>query len=365
MRRAGLVACAILLLACARPQEPPVRQIGVLDGREPVVRVDLASLGAWTSLQVTGKGGLRVTGEGSDFASGEAYTLTRDSAAVRMRPLEGVVTVGGHTYAGELAWDGSRLVNRIPLENYVLGVLRGELPLKDVPTAAAAAQAIAVRSYTLHYLAEGNADFDVDDTTLYQRYVGLRYAPDDADLRAGVRATFGLYLECEGAPLKAYYHSTCGGHTTDVVTGLDREPNPAMRGVPCPYCRDTRYWRWEADVPDDVILKAAHLQAPLEGIEVVERGAGERARRVKITAHGESRVMHANALRMAVGASTLRSTYVQEIDCEPGQVHVRGGGWGHGVGLCQMGAIGMAREGRSGEEIAAYYYSGATIRRAY
>ncbi len=360
-RRAWLLC---LLVSCAQPPpvEPVSQKAPLLDGKEPVVRVELLSLGAWEQLDVGGKGGLRVAERGCDIATRDSYRLVRSGPPVDLAPVDGVFTVGGRTYAGDLSWDGSRLVNTVPLENYTLGVLRGELPLKRIPAAAAAAQAIAIRSYTLSYLAVGK---DLDDTTNFQCYVGLRYAPDDAHLREGVHRTTGLYLEQGGRPLRAYYHSTCGGHTTDVPTGLDREPSPAMKGVPCPYCEGARYWRWSATLDSGPILKAAALEGPLEAVEVVETGPGGRASRIRVAAGGHEKVLRASAFRLAVGPSALRSTYLLAVACEGDGVKIEGGGWGHGVGLCQLGAIGLADRGKSGEEIAAYYYPGAVLRRGY
>ncbi len=354
-----------LLVSCAGPPSTPSPSPrDVLDGREPVVRVELLSLGPWEHLDVTGKGGLAVRERGDVLprTTTAAYRLSRTGPPADLVPAEDVFTVAGRTYAGDLVWDGARLVNRVPLENYTLGVLRGELPLKRIPAAAAAAQAIAVRSYTLSYLALGQ---DVDDTTNFQCYAGLRYAPDDAHLREGVRRTRGLYLQQEGRPLRAYYHSTCGGHTTDVPTGLDREPSPAMEGVPCPYCEGARYWRWSASFDAAPILKAAALEGPLEAVEVVETGPGGRASRVRVAAGGREKVLRASAFRLAVGPSALRSTLVLAIARQGDGVRIEGGGWGHGVGLCQLGAIGLADRGKTPEEIVAHYYPGAVLRNGY
>jgi stage II sporulation protein D len=327
-----------------------------------VIRVELRSLGAFEQLKVGGRGGLLVRERGGEPVTCGAYEIRPKGPPAEIRPLEGVFTVGGRTYSGDLQWDGSRLVNRVALENYTLGVLRGELPVKHVPVAAAAAQAIAVRSYTLSYVLEGR---DLDDTTNFQCYVGLRYAPDDARLREGVHRTKGLYLEEGGRPLRAYYHSTCGGHTTDVPTGLERQPSPSMEGVPCPYCEGARYWRWSAAIEEAPILKAAALEGPLESLEVLDTGPGGRARSLRVVGGGKERIVCASAFRLAVGSSALRSTYLLAIAHEGKGLKIEGAGWGHGVGLCQCGAIALGDRGKSGEEIVAHYYPGSRIRRAY
>lgn len=320
------------------------------------MRVHLRSFGDWTQLRLNGKGGLSIRSGDKSIELPELTIVQTDRATrvpgfdgdldkVAIEAKGGVFTLGSRTYSGRLVLDQGQLVNVVPMENYVLGVLRGELPLADVPLAAARAQAIAVRSYTFHYLLQGNPVCDVDDTSLFQVYAGLKYAPADDVLREGVNSTRGRYLSWEGEPLKAYYHSTCGGHTTDVKTGLDREPVGCMPGVPCEHCRISKYWRWEAELPG-------------VSVEVIEEGAGGRARLVKV---GE-RVLHANEFRLEVGASRLRSTRWLRME---GSLTIEGAGWGHGVGLCQMGAIGRAQAGQSGREIVLAYYPGAEVLRAY
>ena len=138
-----------LLGACAQAPEPAVTIYGVNDGHEPVVRVYLRSLGTWETLAVEGKGGLRVTEAGARFSTTDPVLLRSTRGGIILEPLEGVFFLADHTYSGRLVWEGGYLVNEVALENYILGVLRGELPLKDVPVEAAAAQAIAARSYTL------------------------------------------------------------------------------------------------------------------------------------------------------------------------------------------------------------------------
>ena len=104
-----------------------------------LVRVHLRSIGDWKQLSITGKAGLRVNREPR-----ETLLLRRDETrALTIRDDAGIVTVDGRPYSGELVWRDGKLVNHVALENYVLRVLRGELPLRSVPVEAAAAQAIA------------------------------------------------------------------------------------------------------------------------------------------------------------------------------------------------------------------------------
>lgn len=326
---------------------------------EPTVRVWLRSLGDGP-FEVTGEGGVSV--DGAPPVPGPVRLGGRDA---RLAAPKGVLRVDGKAYSGEVVWRDGKCVNVVPMENYVLGVLRGELALREVPPEAAGALAIAVRSYTMHYLAEKRPLFDLDDTTLYQRYLGLAYARRDEELRRGVQSTRGLALELSGKPLKAYYHSTCGGHTTDVATGLNREKPIPLVPVACDHCRAGKHYRWTAQLPADAVLKAAGLTGTLRSVEIVERGPGDRARTMRITSSAGAAEIHASDLRTRVGGMLLRSTRLLSLRCDAEGVRVEGAGWGHGVGLCQMGSIGLAKEGRTAREIVAYYYPGATLAQAY
>ncbi|MHC4342702.1 MAG: SpoIID/LytB domain-containing protein [Planctomycetota bacterium] len=365
-----------LLLAACSPKIAKVAPAAA----EPVIRVHLRSMGGtWTALRYEGKQGQTVLIGARRYESDDPLLLRRSAgddrielegipgshASLSVEPEAGVFKIGDQTYSGRLEWLAGKFINHVRLENYVLGVLRGELPLPEVSPAAAEAQAIAARSYALHHIELKQARFDLDDTTLFQRYVGLDYAPDDAHLRQGVQRSRGLYLRFDKKPLKAYYHSTCGGHTTDVRTGLDRENVAPMMGVACDYCVKSKYYRWEATLTGEDIRKAAGLTGKLAELSVAEEGSGGRARTLQLVGADAAKTVNAAEFRLKMGPSNLRSTRILEIRRVDGSFFIKGAGWGHGVGLCQMGAVGQGRQGVSGEQIAEYYYPGATIRRAY
>lgn len=375
MRRA--VAPLLLAAACGAPAPPLSVQPTLLDA-EPVVRVHLRSLDLSRAVRVTSDGPIDVEAGDRRYRTRTPVGVSLDRGALRvgdlrarsvtLSPVGEPLRVGGELYPGALALHARGdivAVNHVPMETYVLGVLRGELPLPRVPKEAAGALAIAVRAYTLHHLAEHRELFDVDDTTAFQRYLGARPAAQEESLRAGLLATRGLYLSWDGAPLKAYYHSTCGGHTCDPATALERPASPPLAGVPCRFCEGTKYWRWEALLPEEVVLRAAGLSGNLRAVSVGARGPGGRAATFRVESARGGAEVHAGVFRTRVGGSLLRSTLLESVDRVKGGVRFRGAGWGHGVGLCQLGAIGQAEAGRDALAIAAYYYPGALVRRAY
>jgi stage II sporulation protein D len=375
MRRA--IAPLLLAAACGAPPPPLSVQPALLDA-EPVVRVHLRSLDLSRAVRVTSDGPVDVEVGDRRYRTRTPVGVSLDRGALRvgdlrartvaLSPLNETLRIGSELYPGTLVLHARGdvvAVNHVPMETYVLGVLRGELPLPRVPKAAAGALAIAVRAYTLHHLAERRELFDVDDTTTFQRYLGARPAAQEENLRAGALETRGLYLSWDGAPLKAYYHSTCGGHTCDPASALERPGPPPLRGVPCRFCEGTKYWRWEARLSDEAILQAANLSGPLRAISVGARGPGGRAVTLRVETARAAAEVHAGTFRARAGGSILRSTLLESIARTEEGVRFRGAGWGHGVGLCQMGAIGQADRGRGALDIAAYYYPGAIVRRAY
>jgi stage II sporulation protein D len=138
-----------------------------------------------------------------------------------------------------------------------------------------------------------------------------------------------------------------------------------MLGVACDHCSQSKYYRWEATLSGEEIRKATGLTGGPVELAITEEGRGGRARSLQIVGGGATKTVNAAEFRLKVGPSNLRSTRILEIRRIEGGFSIKGAGWGHGVGLCQMGAVGQGQQGVSGEQIAGYYYPGAAIRRAY
>ena len=129
---------AALLAACSAPAPPPAPRASPVPATEPDVRVHLRSFGEWTQLRVEGKGGLTIEA-GGRTAQAAATTIVATNGGAMVQGIEGkharivlragggIFQLGPKTYAGTLVIDKGTLVNVVPLENYVLGVLRGEL----------------------------------------------------------------------------------------------------------------------------------------------------------------------------------------------------------------------------------------------
>ena len=293
------------------------------------------------------------------------------------------------------------LVNIIDADAYLRGVVGKEMN-PDYPAEALKAQAIAARTYAFRSRRRHRADgFDLCATEHCQVYGGLN-AETPSTLDA-VASTQGEVLWHDGAPALALYSSTCGGFTEDIEQVYGGEPIPYLRSVPCfepddslgvvppdgedglsewlrstprVHCLQPRLGRYEVFrwvvVRERAALEAAlrewGLRGELMGFTVVRRGRSGRIGH--LTARGSVRdagLETEAAIRTALGLRS--SAFVFEAFPQvsaPATVYVFwGGGWGHGVGMCQMGAVGLALEGWEYRAILQKYYRGVELRTLY
>jgi stage II sporulation protein D len=387
-RALAALALTALLAGCAEEPvaSPPAAMAASAAGGQSL-RVLIASGGR--ALKMAAPGGLRLEdaqgralyeipagGHASlKVAEGRLWAQGTDLGArkawVKPRREGEAIMVSGHRYRGELTLlvdreSRPRLVNRVGLEAYLMGVLAAEVP-PDWPLEALKAQAIAARTYALYRAAhpdKGAEAWDLDDTTSSQVYAGQ--AREDPRTDRAVADTRGQVLLWKGELAQTFFHSNCGGRTADVskVWGGDV---PYLRGVACPYCRNDKHYAWQAELglaKAGQALKDAGLcpSAELRGLEGVDPDLSGRFYQVRIIhGMGES-LAKATALRAALGADVVRSTRF-EADISHGMLRLRGKGWGHGIGLCQEGARGMAEDGYPSRLILDFYFPGTQLAR--
>jgi stage II sporulation protein D (peptidoglycan lytic transglycosylase) len=257
---------------------------------------------------------------------------------------------------------------------------------------AGRAQAIAARSYTLFYRARRASEgFDLYGTVEDQVYGSVETERELAT--QCVTSTSGRVALHDGAPIRANYCSTCGGITADVWEAWPNDPLPYLQshrdlGAAGDFCAASPLYRWrETWTAREFLDNVTHF-APAQGIAVPAGGLGAL---VDVTV--ESRSRSGRAWRLLVRGSTgevlvpaysirqvlrrggnpsaiLRSNLfkvdvLRDAAGSATSVVASGAGSGHGVGLCQTGALGMARAGRSAETILEHYYPGIDLRRLY
>lgn len=403
-----LLACA--LVACGQPPRPSVGEVpGPKIGRD-VVRVALQV--AVAEAGFTAARGARWKSRASEGVLSPAPAVLReyrgriqldqDGRTVDLGPgpvrlaTSGEWLVGGDRFDGDLlvqraTWGGVTLVNLVDLELYLRGVVPWEIgrPGEDA-LEAVKAQAIAARTYTIRHLGRWEGlGFDVYSDVRDQVYRGLTGTAPITD--RAVRETAGIVLAHGQELVRAYYSSTCGGHTSRLTDVWDREGAPYLQGsrdadasgrswcVNSPHFRWTEAWSalelgsvLRTYLGDELEEEFSPRDfGVLQGLEVLERDRSGRVTRLAIRTDRGEWVVWGDRIRWALRPvhsrfSILRSTLFEvEEQARDGvleRVVIRGGGFGHGVGLCQTGALERARRGQSALEILQAYYPGAVLR---
>jgi stage II sporulation protein D len=344
----------------------------------------------WT-VTAGGAGGLRATApDGRTFGGASPF---------RIVAREGdVVTIGGRPFRGEVlvhtrGADRVTAINVVDIEAYLLGVVPREIgrrPANEIE--AMKAQAVAARTYAIGNL-RGREDqgFDFYATILDQVYGGL--ADEDSIVSRAVRETRGEIVSYQGQPILAYYSSTCGGRTSAIEDSWPwRAPLPYLRpvsdmipGSNDAYCGFSSRFTWQSQWtrPQLLAVLGETLRSHTRGrvtavrrvddVEMTGRNDSGRAT-VRVTADGQAYTLRADSvrwvLRPQVGPAILNSSLLSLVRATRGggQVNgleIRGGGWGHGIGMCQVGAMGRARAGHRYDEILKAYYTDTDVTRLY
>jgi len=278
------------------------------------------------------------------------------------------------------------VINHIHLEAYLPGVLEREI-YERWHLATFHAQTIAARSYALHQIlnASPTSTFDVESTQASQAYAG---ATDNANAIIGVLETTGLVLAWEDQVLPAYYSSTCGGAglSADDAFANDEHYPPLEPIAHPPYCRSSRYFEWGpvrrrlTSLGNRMTAWGRSRRHPIRhlgritDIRISERNHLDRPTRFTVVDdRGNAYDLSADEFRVAANSrragplarsDRLLSAFV-ELEIRGNDVYIAGRGFGHGIGLCQFGAEGMADEGHTALDILQTYYPRAAIERAY
>jgi stage II sporulation protein D len=289
------------------------------------------------------------------------------------------------------------VVNELDIERYLDGLVNSEFNAKWSEEAIAA-QVVAARTYALYQMSEARKIagrwYDLDSTEKDQVYEGAH----QEDPRAGrmVARTRGLVLTASAAsvaplPIKAFYHSTCGGQT-ELPQAVWGRPLPGFKKtVSCPFCGSSPAYHWQAEVTSDELKRAILTQAGSTAVfwpshwrsfvasatltdlrsrrgengrvtEVVSVWAGPTGQRLEIK-------IPSNRLRSWMGVQKVRSTAFEIFTWLSSQKVIgptrvwrfEGRGNGHGVGLCQWGAKVMGEKGYPMAAILKRYYPDARL----
>lgn len=413
MGKISSLLMTLVALACASIMPAATNDGAAVATNDQVVRIALATgvqsgrvgaSGAWRGYEA---GGSRMIASGT---ASDTWTITRDGSALNVdrggagtsrhssiviRPTaDGSYAMwNGKRFRGELivsATDtGLLVVNRLALESYLRGVVPLEIGNRKAEEhAAVEAQAVAARSYSYLHLIPTRA-YDMMSTVQDQVYGGVDAEKPVSD--AAVAETDGMVVMYAGKVINTPYFSTCGGSTAYTHEVWYKEADqpylkPVSDRIPGTdrfYCDPSPRFRWTSNFTGEslraVLEKylSAYTTAPkgsvgrVTGVYEQGRTESDRVAALRVETDRGSYLLRGNDIRFVLrspNGEILNSTYfTTEATITSGEVSgltLRGGGYGHGIGMCQWGAIGRARAGQDYRMILSTYYPGTMIGKA-
>jgi stage II sporulation protein D len=331
-----------------------------------------------------GSRGLTVTSGKTTFAAALPCTLLSDNQY-------GFIELGDTAYRGSLVFFAGRpgtinVVNHLGIEEYLRGVVPLEMGNRTrEEIEALKAQAVAARTYTCRRIAECTQEpYDLVPTVADQVYGGASAENREADL--AVASTANLIMVSGDTLVMAYYHSTCGGITADVNEAWGKPARTYLSSIVDvddagrPWCRASSYFTWDESWSrrqfSAIVLEALRKTFPqrqftgtVDNLTIDERYKCGRIRRATVSGNGWEQQVGSDQIRFVLrrgvaGSPILRSSNFTLITSDRNVVSISGKGYGHGVGMCQMGAIGRAQAGQNFVTILKSYYTGVSIARA-
>lgn len=309
------------------------------------------------------------------------------------------IYINGRPFRGEFAFASSHggviTINMVEVDDYIKGVLPAEIGyLTPERYEAYRAQAIASRTYALSKLEEKkNELFDVKSTIMDQVYKGVQ--GENPEASRAVDDTRGLVAIWNGEPVRTYYSACCGGHTADIrIAWPWKDPYPYLYGVrdagsgktSKSFCRGSPHFRWRVywsggalervlreTLPQELGIRST-TGGKLQDIKVLDTAPDGRVTVIEIVTDRGTHRVEGDRIRWvlrpksgsgAILKSTMFKMSVKHARGKISSVNLVGGGNGHGVGMCQAGAVKMAEQGYRAEEILMHYYPGTNIRSVY
>ncbi len=418
MRKIALGLCLMVLVSSCtaprktrRPTDTPrgIPNIRVLleEGRESVritarSGVVVKAGGGMTLLETSAETAVLVTGRYPhiDLRFEPDGKVAVAEGTVQIIPnRKSVLSFNGTDYAGlmQLSFgvDGRlAVVNILSLETYLEGVLPHEMgnPGAD-GFDAMKSQAVAARTYALGRInTRSSKPFDVYSGVRDQVYGGLKAKHKHAT--SAVNGTRGLVLDHDGEMVKAYYCACCGGHTSDITqVWPERESADYLFGIPDhddrskrAFCHDNRYFRWRysytgkelgnvlrTTLPQTLGVAASDV-GDLKDLRVEKRSHSGRVIELSILTTKDEFTVSGDKIRWVLVADPKKGRILPSLMFKLDKVTERdrvafvsiaGGGNGHGVGMCQNGAIAMAKKGYTFKMILEHYYPGCEVVKAY
>lgn len=306
----------------------------------------------------------------------------KDRFPLYFNSRNGVVGINNQYYRGnlEIRQIGGQIwvINIVDIEDYLKGVVPCEIGgISKNLIEAAKAQAVAARTYAYAHLNQHqDLGFDLYATIQDQVYQGISCETELTSI--AVEQTKRQILTYRNRAIEAKYHSTCGGITADFNDAWAGDAPPYLRSVRCPYCKDSPFYTWEKvlskkqfftnirtrlkrigkEIPSDELIKK---------IKLMKNKRSRRVNKLIIRTEKNEYVIPGYHVRVVLGdnndpGGSLKSNYIT-IKTQGDKVIIEGQGFGHGVGMCQFGAMEMARKGKDYRKILRHYYRASKIKK--
>jgi len=346
---------------------------------EPTIRVAVVNAHSSVTVEANGGGLLSITDTLSRPVSKlRIATIVTTSNGLRIngRPLDGSelfiqgrdYRIGTRTFRGTLhiVQNGNNIivVNDLPIESYLVGLINSEIS-SNWPVEVIKAQAVAARTYAISQMermrqARPDSPYDIESTMLDQVYDGAHR--EEAHVYRILEATRGQVLRRNGMIFPSFYHSCCGGfteHAHNVWSDAQGPPTIEDR-----YCERSPKREWSYRIPRTDFQKVlANNGVRFDSIISVTTIPFFDSPRVDTLVLETNTGIHnikATELRKLLGWANLKSTWF-EVRLAGANIVFEGHGYGHGVGMCQWGAKGMAEEGYAYTDILKFYYPDAEM----
>ena len=310
--------------------------------------------------KITEKGAFTVIKEKGQIVCGnlkskKGFTLT-------LTGKDANFTLNKNKYSGVFeilpSKNGVNIIEILDFENYLLGVLPYEMSY-SWPIEALKAQAVAARTYTLKSIEDKKlGDFDLYSDIRSQMYKGSFKVYDS--VKQAVEETKGQVLTYKGQKFYTYYHANCGGHT-DPVPWL-KDPIKPLSGNSCGYCKNAKTYTWKATLNKDTVqkfLEKNKIAGTFKKMKIGKKFPSGRAKTLIIITNKAKQEVSCNDFRIGVGSTVMKSCFLTSIS----GLKLEGRGYGHGGGMCQEGAKGMALDGKKYKDILKRYYPGSDIKK--
>ncbi|MBW4549721.1 MAG: SpoIID/LytB domain-containing protein [Aphanocapsa sp. GSE-SYN-MK-11-07L] len=366
----------LLWIAIATPGLATQLRVAIVEGASQV------SVGSSTPAKILDGAGRPIgelkplTGVPARPIPGGVSVVGRQASRLWIQPSNGgEVYIGDRWYRGRVQLarigQGVLAVNHVDLEEYLVSVLGKEM-YPTWPQEALKAQAVAARSFALSrrqtQIKRPGSLFDVRDTVSSQVYNGV--ASEFPSTQAAVAATRGQVLTYQGRLVEAVFHSTSGGYTEN-SENVWSSVKPYLRAVP-DFDQEAPNYQWS------VILTAGQLKQRLPGVgnivalRPLRTTPQGRIMTMQVIGDRGSRTIKGGQLRSALGlkstlfsvtpqASLVANASTKGRPALPQSFIISGRGFGHGLGMSQWGAYGMAKQGYTYSQILQHYYQGITI----